>query len=80
MPTYEFKDVQSGEINEFFMKISELDEFKKNNPQLQQVHANGAFSIGDTVRMGMKKPDQSFRELLKHIHNRVGGNHHYHHN
>lgn len=80
MPTYEFKNVQSGEINEFFMKISELDEFKKNNPQLQQVHVGGAFSIGDTVRMGMRKPDASFRSLLKHIHNRVGGNHHYHHN
>lgn len=79
MPLYEFKNEESGEVSEFWMKISELDDFKANNPQLKQFHSGG-FSIGDTVRMGMKKPDQSFRELVKHIHNKVGGNHLYHHN
>lgn len=79
MPTYQFKDQQTGEYKEFFMKISDLDDFKKNNPQLIQVHVT-PFEIGDTVRMGMRKPDQNFRELLKHIHNKVGGNHKYTHN
>lgn len=79
MPTYQFENVQSGEIQEFHMKISELDDFKSNNPQLKQVHLT-PFEIGDTIRMGIKKPDQSFRELLKHIHGKVGGNRKYHHN
>lgn len=79
MPTYEFKNKQTGEYSEFFMSIKELDAFKENNPQLMQVHRT-PLNIGDTVRMGMKKPDQNFRELLKHIHNKVGGNHKYHHN
>lgn len=79
MPTYQFEDIQSGEIKEFHMKISELDGFKTNNPQLKQVHLT-PFEIGDTIRMGMRKPDQSFRELIKHIHNKVGGNKKYHHN
>jgi len=79
MPTYQFENVQTGEIKELYMKMSELDEFKTNNPQYKQVHLS-TFGIGDTVRMGLRKPDQSFRELLKDIHNKVGGNHHYHHN
>lgn len=79
MPTYQFKDQQTGEYKEFFMKISDLDDFKKNNPQLIQVHVT-PFEIGDIVRMGMRKPDASFRSLLKHIHDKVGGNHKYHHN
>ena len=79
MPTYQFENVQTGEIKELYMKMNELDEFKTNNPQYKQVHLS-PFGIGDTVRMGLRKPDQSFRELLKDIHNKVGGNHHYHHN
>lgn len=79
MPTYTFEEQATGNIVERHMRISELDDFKKNNPQFKQVHV-APFAIGDTVRMGMKKPDQSFRELLKHIHNKTGGNHHYHHN
>lgn len=79
MPAYDFKNIETNEVKEYWMKISELDEFKKNNPLLEQIHI-ATFEIGDTVRMGMRKPDQSFRELLKHIHNKVGGNHHYHHN
>lgn len=79
MPTYQFENIQTGEIQEFHMKIRELDEFKVNNPQLKQVHLT-PFEIGDAIRMGIKKPDQSFRELVKHIHDRTGGNHIYHHN
>ena len=79
MPTYQFKNKITGSIQEFHMKISELDEFKQLNAEWEQVHLS-PFGIGDTVRMGLRKPDQSFRELLKDIHNKVGGNHHYHHN
>ena len=37
MPTYEFKDKETGESKELFMKISEKDQFLKDNPNLKQV-------------------------------------------
>ena len=33
MPTYDFKNKETGEVTERIMKMSELDDFKKNNPQ-----------------------------------------------
>ena len=36
MPTYEFKDKETGEIEELFMKLSEKDQFLKDNPNLKQ--------------------------------------------
>ena len=34
MPTYEFKDKETGELQELFMKISEKEKFLKDNPNL----------------------------------------------
>ena len=63
MPKYDFRDIETGEEQEITMKISELDEFKEKNPHLQQFlkHAPG---LGDSIRMGLKKPDNGFRDVL----------------
>ena len=37
MPTYDFKNVKTGEVKEHFMSYTKLDEFKKSNPNLEQV-------------------------------------------
>jgi len=34
MPTYVFRNKDNNEIEEHVMKMAELDEFKKNNPNL----------------------------------------------
>lgn len=80
MPTYTFRNRKTGKVVEQFMHIADLDVFSDKHPELEQIFSTSPFSIGDSVRMGIRKPDQSFRELLKHIHNKTGGNHHYHHN
>ena len=36
MPTYDFKNIETDEVKEYFMSHTELDEFKKANPKLQQ--------------------------------------------
>lgn len=36
MPTYDFKDKKTGEIEEYMMSYTKLDEFKADNPHLQQ--------------------------------------------
>ena len=36
MPTYDFKNKKTGEVKEYFMSYKDLDQFKKDNPDLQQ--------------------------------------------
>ena len=64
MPTYDFRHRETGEILEKVMKISERDDFLRDNPQYESVIL-GAPSIGDPVRLGVRKPDQGFREVLQ---------------
>lgn len=65
MPNYTFRVKKTGEEITEFMSISALDKFIKKNPHLEQVI--GAPAIGDTVRLGLKKPDAAFRDKLKEI-------------
>lgn len=63
MPTYTFRDKTTGEESEHFMRISDLDTFKVENPQLQQVPT--AFAIGDPIRLGVSKISPVLRDALK---------------
>ncbi len=45
MPTYTFKDTNTGEVFDKFLKISELDEYSESNPHLEKViHAPNLIS------------------------------------
>ena len=67
MPTYTFRDENNNQqVIEKSMRISELDEFKLQNPHLTQLIV-GAPSIGDPVRLGRMKPDAGFRDVLKNV-------------
>ena len=66
MPTYTFRDINTGEITEHVMRISELDEFKKSNPQLE-VYISGSPGLSDPARLGLVKPAAGFRDLLKNM-------------
>tara|TARA_Y100001970_G_scaffold293846_1_gene443797 strand:+ start:9868 stop:10161 length:294 start_codon:yes stop_codon:yes gene_type:complete len=37
MPTYVFENQDTGEVTELQMRMSELDDFKKNNPEMKQI-------------------------------------------
>lgn len=63
MPTYNFRNKETGEEIEISMKISELDEYKQTNPHLEQFLTRPP-SLGDSIRLGIRKPDQGFREVL----------------
>lgn len=66
MPTYEFKNTVTGEVVEYSMKISELDEFKNKNPHLER-YISGSPGLSDPARLGILKPASGFRDLLKNI-------------
>jgi len=66
MPTYKFLNNTTGEEYEEFMSISALDVYLQENSNVTQL-VNGAPAIGDSVRLGIRKPDSSFRDILKNV-------------
>lgn len=72
MPTYKFMDKITGDELIIEMKISERDEFLKNNPHLTQL-VHGFPGLSDPARLGLRKPDQGFRDLLKEVKKRNRG-------
>ena len=71
MPTYVFRNKETGEVIEHIMKIAELDVFRENNPHLETVIHAPAFC--DPVRVGARKMDTGFKEVLQRIHEKTPG-------
>ena len=72
MPTYVFENKETGERFEKIMKISELDQFREANPQLQTVIQAVAF--GDPTKLSSsRKFDTGFKEVLQRIHEKTPG-------
>ena len=64
MPTYDFKNTQTGEVWEERMSISERDEILKTIPHIAPVLTTPKI---DTGVDGLRKPDDSFRDILRNI-------------
>lgn len=73
MPTYLFKDSATGDVFEKVMKISELDEYKKANPTHERYYDGVAPGMADPVRVGARKMDTGFKEVLQKIHEKTPG-------
>lgn len=67
MPTYTFKNKDSGETFDQFMSMSAREEFLKENPQLEPVIGAVAM-VRDSPKL-----DNGFREVLQKIHERTAG-------
>lgn len=65
MPNYTFRSKTTGEEQILSLKISELDQFKENNPDLIQVL--NPTPLADPTRLGVIKPDSGFRDVLKKV-------------
>lgn len=65
MPTYTFMNTNTNEEFDITMSMSELDTYISENPHLQQVLKS--MNIVDSTRLGVRKPDNGFRDLLKHM-------------
>lgn len=63
MPLYSFKNKQTGEITTEKLLMTELDDFKANNPDLIQLL--NAPKLVDPYTVGRVKTDDAFQDLLK---------------
>jgi hypothetical protein len=66
MPTYDFKNIETDEVTEYFMSYTHLEEFKEANPNLQQMISAPKFI---TRRDGdvLKKAGAGWNEVLQKI-------------
>ena len=71
MPLYDFKDTKTGEVFEKFMSIASNEEYLKDNPHIESVL--GSNPLIDPVRLGVRKTDQGFKEVMQKIHARSPG-------
>jgi hypothetical protein len=71
MPTYVFRNKETSEVFEQVMKIAELDSFRDSNPHLETIIHAPAFC--DPVRVGARKMDTGFKEVLQRIHEKTPG-------
>ena len=71
MTTYTFRNTETDEIFDVQMKMSEYDAYKKNNPTHERYYEGVAPSVGDPVRLGVRKKDSGFKEVLQKIKERT---------
>jgi|694.fasta_scaffold00052_189 hypothetical protein len=72
MPTYDFKNKETGEVTERIIKMSELDDFKTSNPHLEIQLSTPALCNSVRMSNGLTKGG-AFKEVLQKIHSRTSG-------
>jgi len=72
MPLYEFRNKETGEVFEKMMSISSKEDYLKENPNIESVITSAPPTI-DSVRLGVRKTDQGFKEVLQRIHEKTPG-------
>ncbi len=64
MPTYCFRNNETGEVHEEIMKMDDREKYLKDHPELTQVLEMPQIVSGTD---GLRKPDDSFRDILRNI-------------
>ena len=67
MPIYTFRNKETGEVFDKLMSWDNRQAFLQENQNLEAIHG-GAAALGDPVRLGIRKNDDGFREVLSKIH------------
>ena len=63
MPTYDFINKERGEVTEFTMSMTKLDEFKEDHPELERYFGNQ----GTSAIYGKPKMDDGFKEVMSKV-------------
>jgi hypothetical protein len=72
MPTYSFRNKDTGEVFDQVMRIAEREEFLKQNPHLETIITGAPAFTGDHISV-VKKHDTGFKEVLQRIHEKTPG-------
>ena len=66
IPTYHFKNKESGREATIFMSMGDYRIFIEEHPHMEQLPPS-SLQIGDPILLGMEKPGGAFRERLSDI-------------
>ena len=64
MPTYDFQNTETGEVEEKFMSISDKEQFLKDNPHMKQIINGGTFVYSNNV---LKTAGDGWKEVQDKI-------------
>ena len=70
MPTYDFRNKETGEVFERIMKIADKKQYLLDNPHLEQALLSAPAFTGDHI---IVKKDSGFKEVLQKIHEKTPG-------
>lgn len=71
MPTYSFRDINTGEVFDKMLRMSERQKFLDDNPNLEQVLLYAPQINADPI--GSNQHRTAFKEVLNKIHSRTAG-------
>jgi len=63
MPTYTFRNKETQETETHILSLSQREKYLQDNPDMIQVPS--APAIGDSVRLGIRRIDDNFNDVLK---------------
>jgi predicted nucleic acid-binding Zn ribbon protein len=67
VPIYTFENTDTGEQFDMMMKIADKETWLKKNPNMKQRITKAPSLSYDSVGLGVRKTDDNFNSLLKHI-------------
>lgn len=62
MPTYSFRNKETGEEFDVFMKVSELDQYVEDHPELEKLLSSPVFNGANGVTLYQKFYDPKGRQ------------------
>ncbi len=65
MPTYTFQHIETEEQKTILLSLAEREKFIKENTDYFQVLSTPSF--GDSIRLGIRKHDNTFNDMLKRM-------------
>lgn len=66
MPSYSFKNTETNEQWVDSMSIADKEQYLADNPHIIQ-ELTSAPSLGDPVRLGIRRIDNGFRDVLRSV-------------
>ena len=69
MPTYEFRNRETGEVSEHFMSLSAREQFLSDNPHLEQTMTQAPMLVSSvsTANYKSNKVPDGFKEVLSKV-------------
>jgi len=65
MPTYTFRNIETGEVFDKLMSWKDREIYLTDNTYLEPII--GTPAMGDSVRLGIRRNDDGFKEVLSKI-------------